>query len=152
MDGSDLQPAHDPQASAPTAPQIVPLADAPNYILLKKAAAGALDGSISPEEYAAIVKKIRQLHATGLKIIASDVAMRMFENISAEQKEARDSMEDGFRKIHDGMTRMEAYLSSHDPQDVIEGAALAEAGYERVQWSEERAIALDPARHARSEG
>ncbi|NDD29746.1 MAG: hypothetical protein EB084_15925 [Proteobacteria bacterium] len=123
----------------PRVPGEVPLEASPNFILLQKAANGARDASMPPEEYRAAVKRLRTLSDIGQKIMSTDLVKDRVAALPEDQRAACEDLLGGFVDIDAGTTRMLAWLTSGDLLDVTEGAALAERGFRLVERARDTA-------------
>jgi ribosomal protein L40E len=113
-------------------PAIVNLEEASNFILLRRAASGLADGTITVNDYRFIVHKLRGIGRTGIDLLDSDMMVKKFQDAPVQEIVLRDEMYAAFVQLEQGMVRMEKFLSSGDWDDVREGAAMAEAAYEVI--------------------
>lgn len=120
-----------------------PVEKARNYLAMRGAADGVLDGSLSLDQYRVTLQRVRQICDVGLKVFASGVLERKFADAPAEAIAAKDAMKSAFEQLRDGLDRMLAYTRSQDPEDVTQGAAAAEAGFHAISAAQDLAIAAD---------
>lgn len=117
------------EQSLDAAPEKVPLERTRNYRLLRSAAAGAVLGTMSDEDYRMIMVKLKYVGDTGVRVCDADVFKQKFvdEPPAVQQKAA--TLRQAFVNIAAGIRRMEVYLNTHSHDDVKEGYAVAKAGF-----------------------
>lgn len=120
----------------------VPLERAKNFIALRSAADDALAGRIDDATYKATISRIKMVAQMGLKVFESDVARERFASLPEEERAATALMELGFRRLHDGVARMESWLASGDETDVQEGWREAEQGWIDIDQAQEMALEI----------
>lgn len=120
-----------------------PLESSKNFIALKKAAAGAQDGSMPDEEYRQIIKRLGIVADTGVRLFETDQYKAKFANASKLEQALNLEMQAAFAKLYKGVLRMNEFLKTRNVEDVKEGAALAEAAYVAIDDVQDRAMAAD---------
>lgn len=126
----------------------IPLDQAKNFIALRDAADDVLAGRVDGAKYKATVGRIKMVAMMGLKVFESDVARERFATLPEEERAATSLMELGFRRLHDGVTRMEAWLDSSDEADVQEGWREAEQGWIDIDQAQEMALEIAETRES----
>lgn len=124
----------------------VPLERAKNFLALRKAADDVLAGRIDEAAYRSVVTRIKTVAVMGLKVFDSDIARERFSTLPDDERAATALMERGFRRLHDGIGRLEAWLSSGDPNDVREGWREAEQGWIDIDQAQEAALEIAESR------
>ncbi|MBM3461022.1 MAG: zinc ribbon domain-containing protein [Armatimonadetes bacterium] len=120
----------------------IPLEKGENYILFRQAFDGAQKGEISKDNYRQVVRKLRNIGENGRKVLEHDVVSKKIAAVSEEARDVQAQMLSGFRQIQEGATRMEAWLVSHDTDDLIFGAEMVDAGYHNIDEAQDRALAM----------
>lgn len=120
-----------------------PVEKAKNYLAMKGAAEGILDGSLSVEQYAVTVLRVRQICDIGLKVFASGVLERKFADAPEDAVAAKDAMKAAFERLFEGLTRMERYVQTRDTEDVTQGCLMAEEGFHAISAAQDLALAAD---------
>ena len=109
------------------------LEDSTNYLRFKNASEGIRNGSVSEEEYRAIVKKLRNLADSSLMILDSAMVKLKMASAPAEEVALTNETRDALNLLQQGTIRMEAYLSTHNLEDLTQGVALVEEGFVAVE-------------------
>lgn len=140
MEQREVDPDAEIEELPPGSVQITPLEESRNFKALRRA--GAVDqGGCTETEFREIMTRLKHVGDSGVKIFDSAPAKAKFGGLQGEGKAAAELMNRGFKRILDGVKRMEGFLEKRDAAELKAGLAEAEGGFVDIDRAQHMAQA-----------
>ncbi|MFA5506038.1 MAG: hypothetical protein WC314_21295 [Vulcanimicrobiota bacterium] len=118
----------------------VPLEQASNLILIRRAVADLKSGAITRERYVAIIRPFVQPLQNGLQLMETDVVKNKISEIPEEQRVIFQWMHERLAQLSEGMNLLFSYRDSGQMSDVDRGLQIVEEAMKALDQIQDAAI------------